>query len=153
MADIPDIEQVIQFGVPPSLTVWIQRAGRAGRSENINARAILLVEKSMFERQRKRRKGVPKDNENQLPDNLGSDSDDQSDDDDEGNVVVDQGPLAGIEGNDYIFQWRKKCEDALRNWIETELCRRDAADTYFANPPNRQSTSYFESRSQCQFSV
>jgi Lhr-like helicase len=29
-ADIPDIKKVIQFGVPSSLSVWIQRAGRAG---------------------------------------------------------------------------------------------------------------------------
>jgi len=51
-ADIPDIEQVIQFGVPSSLLVWIQRAGRAGRSPNINAQAILMVEKSMFQRKK-----------------------------------------------------------------------------------------------------
>ncbi|KAF8989446.1 P-loop containing nucleoside triphosphate hydrolase protein [Cyathus striatus] len=47
-ADIPDIEQVIQFGVPSSLSVWVQRAGRAGRSFDINARAVLLVEASTF---------------------------------------------------------------------------------------------------------
>ncbi|GLB46004.1 putative P-loop containing nucleoside triphosphate hydrolase protein [Lyophyllum shimeji] len=55
-ADIPDIEQVIQFGVPSSLSVWIQRAGRAGRSPDINARAILLYEESMFKRKRKRKR-------------------------------------------------------------------------------------------------
>ncbi|KAJ3483954.1 hypothetical protein NLJ89_g12020 [Agrocybe chaxingu] len=55
-ADIPDIEQVIQFGVPSSLSVWIQRAGRAGRSPHIKARAILLYEKSMFETQKTRKK-------------------------------------------------------------------------------------------------
>lgn len=125
---------MIQFGLPPSLTVWVQRAGRAGRSKNINARAILLVEKSMFERQRKRRKG----NTHALPpENSDSESDDPSGD--EGANIAGDG--AEIEGDDYIFEWRKKCEDALRNWIETELCRRDVADIYFANPPNRQGTS------------
>ncbi|KAH6885558.1 P-loop containing nucleoside triphosphate hydrolase protein [Coprinopsis sp. MPI-PUGE-AT-0042] len=34
-ADIPDIKQMIQLGVPSSLSVWIQRAGRAGRSPEI----------------------------------------------------------------------------------------------------------------------
>ena len=47
--DIPDIEQVLQLGVPNSLTVWMQRAGRAGRSRAIQARAILLVEPSVFQ--------------------------------------------------------------------------------------------------------
>ncbi|KAF8215472.1 P-loop containing nucleoside triphosphate hydrolase protein [Mycena galopus ATCC 62051] len=57
-ADIPDIELVIQFGVPSSLAVWTQRAGRAGRFPGLQARAIMLVEKSMF-RQQKPRKGGP----------------------------------------------------------------------------------------------
>ncbi|KDR81905.1 hypothetical protein GALMADRAFT_59401 [Galerina marginata CBS 339.88] len=35
------ILQVIQFGIPPSLTVWIQRAGRAGRNPSLQARALL----------------------------------------------------------------------------------------------------------------
>ncbi|KAH7921723.1 P-loop containing nucleoside triphosphate hydrolase protein, partial [Leucogyrophana mollusca] len=43
-ADIPDIELVIQFCIPSSLEVWAQRAGRAGRSPNIQARAVLLAE-------------------------------------------------------------------------------------------------------------
>ncbi|KAF8812628.1 P-loop containing nucleoside triphosphate hydrolase protein [Phlegmacium glaucopus] len=54
-ADIPDIEQVIQFGVPLSLTIWMQRAGRAGRSQEVNACAILLFEKSIFQHQKKKR--------------------------------------------------------------------------------------------------
>ncbi|KAF8987973.1 P-loop containing nucleoside triphosphate hydrolase protein [Cyathus striatus] len=51
-ADIPDIEQVIQFGIPSSLSVWIQWAGCAGRTFNIEARAILLAEISMFKQQK-----------------------------------------------------------------------------------------------------
>ncbi|KAJ3524971.1 hypothetical protein NMY22_g10774 [Coprinellus aureogranulatus] len=48
-ADIPDVEQVIQLGVPQSLAVWVQRAGRAGRDKTLKARAILLVEPSVFQ--------------------------------------------------------------------------------------------------------
>ncbi|KAF6740968.1 P-loop containing nucleoside triphosphate hydrolase protein [Ephemerocybe angulata] len=51
-ADIPDIVQVIQLGVPTSLSVWVQRAGRAGRLPSIQAQAILLVEKSVFKRKK-----------------------------------------------------------------------------------------------------
>ncbi|KAF6765871.1 P-loop containing nucleoside triphosphate hydrolase protein [Ephemerocybe angulata] len=50
--DIPNIEQVIQLGVPSSLSVWVQRAGRAGSSPQLQARAILLVEKSTFKQQK-----------------------------------------------------------------------------------------------------
>ncbi|KIM51773.1 hypothetical protein SCLCIDRAFT_18307 [Scleroderma citrinum Foug A] len=51
-ADIPDIELVIQFGVPSSLEVWTQWAGRAGRSPTLQARAVLLAERSMFQQKR-----------------------------------------------------------------------------------------------------
>lgn len=56
-ADIPDIELVVQFGIPQSLTVLNQRFGRAGCSPSIHARAILIVEKSMFKRKKKRKPG------------------------------------------------------------------------------------------------
>ena len=43
------IEQVVQFLVPSSLSIWMQRAGRAGRSPNVQARAILLVQPTVFQ--------------------------------------------------------------------------------------------------------
>ncbi|KAJ7666122.1 P-loop containing nucleoside triphosphate hydrolase protein [Mycena polygramma] len=55
--DIPHVEQVVQFMVPSSLSIWMQRAGRAGRNFLIFARAILLVQPSMFQ------KVAPKKNE------------------------------------------------------------------------------------------
>ncbi|KAI0692066.1 P-loop containing nucleoside triphosphate hydrolase protein, partial [Cerioporus squamosus] len=45
--DIPDIDMSIQFLAASSLSVWIQRAGRAGRTGQ-HAFAILLVEPSIF---------------------------------------------------------------------------------------------------------
>ncbi|KAJ7635918.1 hypothetical protein B0H17DRAFT_902354, partial [Mycena rosella] len=48
-AGIPDIKLIIQFGVPSSLAVWTQRAGRAGRSPDLRTCAIMLVERSMFQ--------------------------------------------------------------------------------------------------------
>jgi superfamily II DNA helicase RecQ len=112
--------QVIQFGVPSSLSVCIQRAGRAGRSPDINACAILLAEKSMFQwRKKKCRKNAA--------DDLDSESDgSQSDRDDNGEEVG---------GDSDKMEWGKKVEPELRRWLETEDCRRDIADEYFNNPP------------------
>ena len=36
-------------------------------------------------------------------------------------------------------EYKKKVEPALREWIETDSCRRDVADRYFNNLPNRLS--------------
>ncbi|KAF7358170.1 p-loop containing nucleoside triphosphate hydrolase protein [Mycena venus] len=46
--DISHIEQVVQFMVPALLSIWMQRAGRAGRNFLIAAHAILLVQPSVF---------------------------------------------------------------------------------------------------------
>ena len=46
---MPHIEQVVQFLVPSSLSIWMQRAGRAGRSPSVQARAILLVQPTVFQ--------------------------------------------------------------------------------------------------------
>ena len=119
-ADIPDIEQVIQFGVPSSLSVWIQRAGRAGRSPNINARAILLVEKSMFQWRKKRKK---RGQEGDDSDESGSGIDDEESEEEE-EVGADSDKM----------EYGKKVEPDLRLWVECESCRRDIADEYFNNP-------------------
>ncbi|KAI0710336.1 P-loop containing nucleoside triphosphate hydrolase protein [Cerioporus squamosus] len=55
--DIPDIDMSLQFMAASSLSVWIQRAGRAGRSGQ-HAFAILLVEPAIF--QVKRPRAAPK---------------------------------------------------------------------------------------------
>jgi len=44
--DIPDVDDVVQFMTPEALSVWVQRAGRAGR-DGRQSRAILLVEPSV----------------------------------------------------------------------------------------------------------
>jgi len=123
--DIPDITQVIQFGIPASLTIWIQRAGRAGRATSIMARAILLVEKSMFERQRKKKRC--KDSALII---------EEDEKDEEGNGEDGEDSKDGED--DEVFEWRKNIEEALRWWIETEECRRIIVDEHFGNPPVRQ---------------
>lgn len=114
--------QVIQFGIPSSLCVWIQRAGRAGRSPDINAHAILLVEKSMFQWRKKRKKKAPDDSDDS------EDSGDSGEDDSEDEIGGDSDKM----------EWGKKVDPDLRKWIETDECRRDIADEYFNNPRERK---------------
>lgn len=47
--DIPNVELVVQFMVPASLSIWIQRASRGGRNSTIKARAILLVQPTIYQ--------------------------------------------------------------------------------------------------------
>ncbi|KAJ7782372.1 P-loop containing nucleoside triphosphate hydrolase protein [Mycena maculata] len=144
-ADIPDIELIIQFGVPGSLPIWIQRAGRAGRSPELQARAILLVEKSMFQRKKKRkRKGKAKGEAAADPDS--SDSGSSSESEDEGGAAAVPKSAGGFYALDSVEEpndgkvWVKNVDPILREYITTKLCRRDMADQYFSNPPRRPPT-------------
>lgn len=71
----------------------------------------------------------------------------ESNDDDEGNVDEEgtDPPVGDGEAeqndpkdDDDRYEWRKKIQDALRKWIETEGCRKDVVDAYFSNPPGRK---------------
>ncbi|KAF7318341.1 Bloom syndrome [Mycena chlorophos] len=119
-ADIPDIELVIQFGFPKTLSMWIQRAGRAGRSPEIQARAVLLAEVSAFKQRQKRRP--------RAEDGLNVESEAESDDegsDDEGEKEL---------------EWGKQIDPALREYATSGSCRRDITDTFFNNPTRREPT-------------
>ncbi|KAJ7320972.1 P-loop containing nucleoside triphosphate hydrolase protein [Mycena albidolilacea] len=96
--DIPHVEQVVQFMVPSSFSIWMQRAGRAGRNTLIAARAILLVQPSVFQ---------------------------------------EVAPKKGTEPTDDV-NFKKAVETGLREWIETEECRRDVVDEYFDNGTPRK---------------
>lgn len=47
---------------------------------------------------------------------------------------LDSGSESEADGGEET-EWAKKVEEALRNYIETILCRRDMVDEYFDNPP------------------
>ncbi|KAJ6625546.1 P-loop containing nucleoside triphosphate hydrolase protein [Mycena sp. CBHHK59/15] len=98
--DIPHVEQVVQFMMPASLSIWMQRAGRAGRNILIFAQAILLVQPSVFQEVAAKKGAEPTD--------------------------------------DVTF--KKTVESGLREWIETEGCRRDVVDEYFDNGTERTRT-------------
>ncbi|KAJ7474944.1 P-loop containing nucleoside triphosphate hydrolase protein [Mycena latifolia] len=112
-ADIPDIELIIQFGVPSSLSVWIQRAGRAGRSPEIHARAILLVEKSMFQRRKKRKRGAGKDKTPAPHEPESSDSDSSSE------SGAEDLPPEPVSTADDGLEWGKQVDPVMREYIST----------------------------------
>lgn len=74
------------------MSIWTQRAGRGGRNRHIHARAILLVQPSVFQELK---------------------------------------PVKGIEPEDGEVKYRKDVEAGLREWIETDGCRRDTSAIYF----------------------
>jgi bloom syndrome protein len=133
-ADIPDIELVIQFGVPSSLSVWTQRAGRAGRSPGLQARAILLVETSMFQQRKKRKRAAGKEEPTAAPDPDSSNSDSLSDSE-EGDVPTNAAPA------DDGMEWGKNVDSVLRKYISSTLCRRELSDQHFNNPPRHGKSS------------
>lgn len=122
-----------------SLSVWIQQARRARCSANINARAILLVEKSVFQRKRiKHKKKASVDEDVQEEDNGQDDvepiAQDETWDED---IELDPDEVENEDkGDDATFEWGKKVEDALRQWLETKGCQCDVVDEYFRNPPD-----------------
>ncbi|KIJ15178.1 hypothetical protein PAXINDRAFT_12087 [Paxillus involutus ATCC 200175] len=59
--DMPHIELVVQFLVPGSLSIWMQRAGRAGRSPSVQARAVLLVQPMVFQMKTSKKAGKDPD--------------------------------------------------------------------------------------------
>ncbi|KAI0044185.1 P-loop containing nucleoside triphosphate hydrolase protein [Auriscalpium vulgare] len=54
--DLADIEVVVQFMAPKSLSVWLQRAGRAGRKRGSKAAAYLLVQPTVFQEKGKKKR-------------------------------------------------------------------------------------------------
>jgi superfamily II DNA/RNA helicase len=132
--DIPDIERVIQFMVPSSLSVCIQRFGRAGRSGQASI-AILLAEQSVFQTKKK-----PRSSETPA---TGPESETTTKieiaDDEELHMAL-HGPERDSEAVD--VNYKKKVEGGMRKWSEALVCRRMVADEYFDNPPRSIST-YF----------
>ncbi|PPQ75696.1 hypothetical protein CVT24_002539 [Panaeolus cyanescens] len=168
-ADIPDVERVIQFGVPDSLSVWEQRA------------ALLLVEESVFKQRQRTSKsasselaGKPVVTGNESDEGIGS-ADSMNIDDSEKARERGEGDVESVEdhnndrgadeessmveeadevdehageGNhttskgEKDMMWMKKADPDLRTWLHSEACRRDGLDeSYFNNPPERKGIS------------
>ncbi|KAF8834281.1 P-loop containing nucleoside triphosphate hydrolase protein [Paxillus ammoniavirescens] len=53
--DMPHIELVVQFMVSASLSIWMQRAGCAGRSPSLQVHAVLLIQPSVFHEKKEKK--------------------------------------------------------------------------------------------------
>jgi len=103
--DLKNVTLVVQFMVPDTLSVWMQRAGRAGRS-GVPSAAVLLYEPSVI--QKIKGKEV-------------------NESDGEGDDLVEQ----LWEGDDFR---KKNVESSLRSYVLTNQCRRVVTDEYFGTP-------------------
>lgn len=102
--------------VPDTLSVWIQRAGRAGRSGAPSA-AILLYEPSVIQKMKCKEVG---------------------DSDGEGEDLGER----LWEGDNFR---KKNVESSLRSYVLTTECRRVVTDGYFGTPVrNIEGTVSFE---------
>lgn len=96
----------------------------------MKARAILLVEKSMFKRKKRRKPGGSK--RVKKPDESSSDSASGGNSSDSDAAEKAEPVLApGDDGK----EWGKKVDDNLRKYIVTTGCRTAFSDLYFNNPP------------------
>lgn len=91
--------------VPDTLSIWIQRAGRAGRSGAPSV-AVLLYEPSVIQKI----KGKEADESDGKGDDLGEQL---------------------WEGDDFK---KKNVESSLRSYVLTNQCRRVVTDEYFGTP-------------------
>ncbi|RDB26965.1 Bloom syndrome [Hypsizygus marmoreus] len=130
-ADIPDIELIIQFGVPKSLTIWTQRAGRGGRSSDMQAEAKMLVEKSMFETKRKKKPGGKKPTTTKKTKKRRKTIEHDTQQANEAVANAEEEALIDAEE----MEWVKNVDEDMRKYAGTENCRTDVADSFFNNPP------------------
>lgn len=123
--DIRHVVRVVQFMVPPSLSVWEQRKGRAGR-DGRTALGILLVEPSVFQRvKRPKPKKPPSKRKRESDEDIDDTTDDDSDD------------------SAQLYDHKKKVEEGMRSWIDAPECRRKVNDEYFGNPARIQGALSF----------
>ena len=153
-ADIPDVECVIQFGVPLTMSMWLQGAGRAGRNPSIQAEAIMLIEKSVFEMRKKKSKkdaDVAADDEDNA-----EESGDKADDNDAGvteeaNTVLAVGPISVVETTGLAadccpdhsnMTFKKKIKGDLCTYLLWKECKRNVTDVLYDSPPECQTLTF-----------
>lgn len=130
--DIADIIRVVQFLLPSSLSVWIQRYGRVGRAGQFSI-VILLVERSFF--QRRKLKDKDSNTQNNRVEEADENIDMLQNDSDSEELVMGAADETGMHEN-LSGTYVKKAEDGMRDWTETQNCRCKIADKYFNNPPH-----------------
>jgi superfamily II DNA/RNA helicase len=158
--DISDIDFVIQFLLPDSLTTLIQRLGRAGRGGQ-PAIVILLVEDSAYQEVKRRndpeggdtsdgadddppgKTDTDREEEEEEEEEEDEDEEEEEEEEDEGretmlNNDVEEGE-GGEDGGDataVVKTFRKNnIAVDLRHYLDTTGCLRLIVDKVFDNPP------------------
>lgn len=85
----------------------------------------------MFQKQRPSKKNIPATAASRAP--LQADSEDEEDEDNEDES--EDAESEDEEPEDDGLVYRKVVDATLREWIESQRCRRDVADEYYDNPP------------------
>lgn len=119
--------------------------GRAGRCPGLQARAIMLVEKSMFQRKKGKGGGGAKPAapvEAEIDGGNDSEEEEEEEEREEGTTQPKKIRKPKKVNLDDGLVWVKNVHPVLREYISTEDCRRDVADKYFNNPP-RHRESFF----------
>ena len=127
---------MVGFKAPKSLSTWMQRSGRAGRSGS-PALAILLIEPYVFQLHKAKEQ---KENEKGVQDKTCAVKQEEIDDEVSGedeHEDEDTSNKSTTQLYDVDLRFKKKLEGGLRNWIDPQLhdCRREVSNTYFGNPP------------------
>ncbi|PSS06546.1 hypothetical protein PHLCEN_2v3676 [Hermanssonia centrifuga] len=128
--DIPDVDRVIQYMLPKTLSEWVQHYGRAGRGGQ-PAQAILLVEPSAFQTKKKKVEEIMDPDKQQDEENIISTLDNGQEN--------QHGPGLSSSSNRTSHnepEYKKNVEDGLRQWYEATTCRRVIQNEYFKNPPS-----------------
>jgi hypothetical protein len=129
--------------VPPSLSVWVQRAGRGGRDPSIQAVAVLLVEKSVMEKKEVEEEAVDEIGPGER-ETLNRDVDDSEDLPDLIDLPRREEDLEIVVNELPKKEKRiKKVEEGLKLYISETHCRRDVCDQVFDNPSPRKREFFF----------
>jgi superfamily II DNA helicase RecQ len=131
--DIPDIEFVIQFRVALSLSILVQRFGRAGRSGQ-PAVAILFAKPSVFQVKKKNnttRVRTVAEPENNIKDEPMEDDD-----------LELPAETPGLDKTEIVTEYKKKTEVGMHDWCLALGCRWDVSDKYFSNPSRPDGMSF-----------
>lgn len=150
--DIIFIIRVVQFMIPSSLSVWLQRYGRAGRAGQLSI-VVLLVEPAVYEVKKPPKRPATKHRrvEDSDDEQFEEEDVDELEEDNEAQEEVDaldaqaderDEPPRGLTSTDSVPEYRKKVEVGMRQWIEAPDCRRTVTDAYFDNPRRTQGKSH-----------
>jgi superfamily II DNA helicase RecQ len=143
--DIPDIEHVVQFAVPTSLLVLNQCVGHAGCSGQ-HALAIILVEPSVFQTVKKKKKAE----ENKKAKTQRGDPELDAlheivkielNKDEDLDLATIQASI--LDNDEAQIEHKKKMEAGIQAWCLAKGCRVEVSDQYFNNPLRSNGISTF----------